>query len=71
MQSDGKNILLDAGLGTADPCFVGSSENDIHKQLQKVANITVDDIDYVILSHLHRDHTGWVMKKDENGQLVP
>jgi len=31
MQSEGKNILLDAGLGTSDPCFVGSSENDIHK----------------------------------------
>lgn len=36
----------------------------------KAAGLTVDDIDFVMCTHLHPDHVGWNTRK-ENGRWVP
>ena len=36
----------------------------------KAAGISVDDIDYVMCTHLHADHVGWNTRL-ENGRWVP
>ncbi len=36
----------------------------------KAAGLTVDDIDFVVCTHLHADHVGWNTRRD-NGRWVP
>lgn len=56
LQTEGKNILFDAGLGTP------------FSQLQsKLAEkgLNSDSIDYIFITHLHGDHIGGMMKDGE------
>ena len=32
--------------------------------------ITDKNIDYVVITHLHRDHTGWSMVSNDKDELV-
>ena len=59
---DNKNILLDTGLGY-------KNENgilQIHANLS-LLGIQAEEIDMVILSHLHKDHAGGVSFENEKG----
>lgn len=63
-------ILVDTGFDTQDwypgqyP-FLGpvsweqSAEQNVAAQLEKI-DVSVDDIDYVVMTHLHVDHTGYL-----------
>lgn len=70
-----KNILVDTGIGIKhDQRFVDLYAVDhpttVASSLQKIA-LSVDDIDLVILSHLHFDHAGGATVRDAGGALAP
>lgn len=71
---DGKNILFEAGIGAFfDPKLrdrFGVSENEhvLLKSLQQVG-LSPDDIQAVVLSHLHFDHAGGVLSDYNEGPL--
>jgi glyoxylase-like metal-dependent hydrolase (beta-lactamase superfamily II) len=54
-----QNILVDAGLGPVTfPPFRGG---DLPKNLADAA-VTREDIDLVLITHLHVDHIGWLVR---------
>src|SRR5262245_28985130 len=70
-----KNVLVDTGLGDKhDPKFLDLYAVDRAKSLKiRLAELRVkmEDIDYVILSHLHFDHAGGCTMRSMTGDLVP
>ena len=58
VRSDGRNILVDTGLGPkpadAPETPWGELLNDF-----KAHGLSPEDIDMVVMTHLHRDHVGW------------
>ncbi|MFP7299461.1 MBL fold metallo-hydrolase [Neobacillus niacini] len=72
IQMDGKNILLEAGLGKGKLSekqlrnFGVTKESDVEGSLKKLGLDTMD-IDYVLMTHMHNDHVGGLTKL-EDGQ---
>lgn len=67
VKTGGKTILLDAGTGgqlapTAGLAAKGGLE---------AAGITPDNVDSILLSHMHPDHIFGLMEKDTNAQVYP
>lgn len=56
----GKPILLDTGLGFGD----NNERLQIHENLRQ-HGIAPEDIQYVLMSHLHKDHAGGIAYKGE------
>ena len=56
LRSAGKNVLIDTGLGNRKR--PGFPEGKLDESL-KAAGIAPSEIDLVIHTHLHIDHTGW------------
>jgi glyoxylase-like metal-dependent hydrolase (beta-lactamase superfamily II) len=60
---DGKNILLEAGLGKGKLSekqlrnFGVTAESDVECSLKKLC-LNPKDIDYVLMTHMHNDHVG-------------
>ncbi len=74
LKAHDKIILLDTGFGNCISdkemkIYAAEGETNIETGLE-VKGLTTDDIDYVFLSHLHTDHAGGAVKK-ENGKFVP
>lgn len=70
-----KNILIDAGMGNAlsdrmKKIYGVERESELHTGLVS-AGLKPEDIHIVILTHLHLDHAGGVVKFDEKGTKVP
>jgi glyoxylase-like metal-dependent hydrolase (beta-lactamase superfamily II) len=62
IQTDGRNILVDAGLGPVTfPPFRGG---DLPGNLAK-AGVTPDQIDLILITHLHIDHIGWLAQDNK------
>ena len=74
LRSDGKNILIETGLGAKmsprqEEVFGLSRDTNLLKGLAALG-VQPEDITIVINTHLHLDHCGWnTMEKD--GRLVP
>jgi len=67
-------ILIDSCIGNDKPRPTRPKWNmktdDTYMRSLKAAGISVDDIDYVMCTHLHVDHVGWNTRL-ENGRWVP
>lgn len=71
LEIDGKRILIDCGIGDKFDAYFDMRQPR-HTQIEQLValGVTPDDIDYVILTHLHGDHCGWATQR-VNGKLVP
>ncbi|SYZ74186.1 Beta-lactamase protein [Candidatus Zixiibacteriota bacterium] len=74
VRANGTNILLDTGLGdcitpSEKKIYAASGETTIESSLKQFG-LGTNDINYVILTHLHTDHAAGAVK-NENGQMVP
>src|SRR5579871_6856260 len=67
-------ILIDSCIGNDKPRPARPNWNmktdDTYMRALKAAGFSVDDIDYVMCTHLHVDHVGWNTRL-ENGRWVP
>ncbi len=62
VQTGARNVLLDAGVGALnDEMFDGGALLDS----LRAYGIGPEEIDVVIVSHLHSDHMGWLERNDE------
>lgn len=76
LQLDGKNFLIDSGIGNGKLTekqmrnFGVREESFVESSLQKVG-LTVDDIDMVLMTHLHFDHAcGLTRPKEDTYESV-
>ncbi len=75
LQIDGKNILIEAGIGNGRFSdkqirnFGIKEESKVEQDLQALG-LTTKDIDIVLMTHLHYDHVSGLVKS-ENNCLVP
>jgi glyoxylase-like metal-dependent hydrolase (beta-lactamase superfamily II) len=72
VKTDKENILIDAGIGDAlsekqKKIYGIEKPSNIEKSLSEL-NLIPEQIDLVILTHLHADHAGGVVKLDESGK---
>jgi glyoxylase-like metal-dependent hydrolase (beta-lactamase superfamily II) len=75
VKTEGENILIDAGMGDVlsekhKKIYGIEKPSGIEKSLSNL-DLTCEDIDLVILTHLHADHAGGVVKLDESGKKIP
>lgn len=66
-------ILVDTCIGNDKPRtrpMWNAKTDDAYMRALGAAGFSVDDIDYVMCTHLHPDHVGWNTRLD-NGQWVP
>lgn len=75
VQGRGQTVLIDTGVGQKQRRnFVESYRMEWPRRLYReleAMNVRRDDIDVVILTHLHWDHTGGATVLDESGTLRP
>ncbi|WHZ02045.1 MBL fold metallo-hydrolase [Neobacillus sp. YX16] len=70
IQMDGKNILLEAGLGKGKLSekqlrnFGVTAESDVDGSLNKLG-LDPKDIDYVLMTHMHNDHVGGLTRLED------
>lgn len=74
-EKDDKRILIDTGMGDKQDAsffkhYYPSGDDTLLSSIAK-AGFKAEDITDVILTHLHFDHCGGAVSKDENGNLVP
>ena len=67
IRSQGKNILVDAGVGAHGLWRFG--EGHLPESL-KALDVTPEEIDFVVPTHLHIDHVGWFTTSTPQG-LIP
>lgn len=75
IKTGGENILIDAGIGDAlserqKKMFGIERASDLEKKLSE-HHLTPEDIHLVLLTHLHADHAGGVIRLDKDGKKVP
>jgi glyoxylase-like metal-dependent hydrolase (beta-lactamase superfamily II) len=75
VKADGENILIDAGIGDAlserqKKMFGVEKPSGLEKGLSQ-ASLKPEDIHLVLLTHLHADHAGRVIKLDGDGKKLP
>src|SRR5512132_968512 len=59
----GHVTLIDTGVGPADsPASAWAPVPGVLPDALTAAGIGVDDVDFVVLSHLHEDHIGWAIR---------
>lgn len=74
VQTPHHNILIDTCVGNHKPRphrpFWSMLNSDTYEKNLAATGVRLDQIDYVMCTHLHVDHTGWNTKL-ENGRWVP
>jgi glyoxylase-like metal-dependent hydrolase (beta-lactamase superfamily II) len=59
VERGGRRLLIDAGLGVTDDVGVGTVDSGELTNTLTALGLTPADIDTVVFTHLHPDHTGW------------
>ena len=67
--SEGQTILVDTGLG-GRPNQIPTKIDPALPDVMVAAGVKPTDVDLVVYTHLHFDHTGW-NTRDENGSPTP
>ncbi len=75
IKTDGENILIDVGMGDVlsgrqRKMFGVEASSALEEHLSE-HNLTPEDINLVLLTHLHADHAGGVIKLDREGRKLP
>ena len=74
LRVDGKNILLDTGVGTKHPprrrAIYAMRGGHLPRALASLG-LGPEDIHVVALTHLHFDHAGGCTRRDRRGRLAP
>lgn len=63
LRADGRTILVDTGNGP-------EAQGQLMEELRQ-AGIAPGDIDTVVFTHLHGDHTGWNLLRESGGPRFP
>ena len=69
IRADGRTILIDTGLGPRPADTPDVPWGELMKDFAANA-IRPEDVDAVVMTHLHRDHVGWNLGS-EGGRYVP
>jgi glyoxylase-like metal-dependent hydrolase (beta-lactamase superfamily II) len=75
VKTKGKNILVDTGIGDAltdrmRKIYGMEKKSNLSEGLA-MYGMKPEDIDVIVLTHLHMDHAGGVVKFNEKGEKVP
>ncbi|GAB4135599.1 MAG: MBL fold metallo-hydrolase [Planctomycetaceae bacterium] len=75
LRDESRTVLVDTGYGSKltdkqRKIFCTEEGDPLVRNLQE-AGVSPEEIDFVILSHLHFDHAGGATLHDENGSLKP
>ncbi len=57
LRSDGKTALVDTGLGPGPNTFAEAESGRLLKEME-ASGVRPDEVDMVLITHLHRDHVG-------------
>jgi glyoxylase-like metal-dependent hydrolase (beta-lactamase superfamily II) len=69
IRSDGRTVLVDTGLGPKPADAPDAGWGQLLHDFQ-AKGVRPDEIDMVVLTHLHRDHVGWNLRA-EDSRYVP
>jgi glyoxylase-like metal-dependent hydrolase (beta-lactamase superfamily II) len=70
VRAGGSVILIDTGLGPGPHERIGGQTGQLLDELKSLG-IRPDDVDIVIITHMHRDHVGWNALPAGNGEVTP
>jgi glyoxylase-like metal-dependent hydrolase (beta-lactamase superfamily II) len=72
VRSGGRTILVDTGVGPEPaPAFVWSGIRGALDEELRTAGVGVDDVDTVVITHVHDDHLGWNVAEGTSDPLFP
>jgi glyoxylase-like metal-dependent hydrolase (beta-lactamase superfamily II) len=75
IRTGARNVLIDTGYGSKftekQRAIYEAEPGDPLAASLSALGVTVDDIDVVVLSHLHFDHAGGATRRTEAGELIP
>ena len=65
LRSEGKTVLVDTGLGGSDWGLKGAVFGLLTDDMRQ-KGVRPEEIDLVVITHLHRDHVGWNLVRDDD-----